>query len=201
MPWFLVDDQFHSHPKVIAARAEDPGAIGLWAIAGSWTAAYVTTTDGVIPHEILPTLYPDAVRLAAILVDKKLWKTVRGGHKFVPGVTHKMPTKDAVDKERKDAAERQRRSREARSSRRDRPVSDGVSPAAHTDALKPPTPSPAAMSCPRHHRPRPDCASCQRPPPHPSDRTVAQAIAESVPGTGGDTPIGRAAWNAIHEHA
>lgn len=45
MPTFEVDDQLHSHPKVDVAGLE---AMGLWVVAGSWCAAYLT--DGFVPR-------------------------------------------------------------------------------------------------------------------------------------------------------
>jgi hypothetical protein len=86
-----------------------------------------------VPDDVLPQFLPDPVRLAEALVTARLWKRVRGGYKFVPGVTHKIPLKQAVENERKLAAERQRRSREARSSRRDNGVSHGVSHSAQSN--------------------------------------------------------------------
>ena len=127
MPWFLVDDQFHSHPKTLAT---EPAALGLWAVAGSWSSAHLT--DGVVPDDVLPRLLPDAVKLAEALVGSGLWRRARGGYKFT-GVTEKIPTRKAVENERKAAAERQRRSREARSSRRDSGVTSSVSHSAQSN--------------------------------------------------------------------
>lgn len=44
MPWFKVDDHFHSHPKVVAAGN---AAIGLWVRCGSYSSAYLM--DGHVP--------------------------------------------------------------------------------------------------------------------------------------------------------
>lgn len=77
MPWFPVDDSFHSHPKRLATS---PAALGLWAVAGSWSSAYLT--DGRIPSHVLPLLFPDAEKLADELVDSGLWRRTRGGYIF-----------------------------------------------------------------------------------------------------------------------
>ena len=73
MPWFNVDDGFHSHPKAIAAG---PAAIGLWTIAGSWSAKHLT--NGFIPRQVLVTLTsdPNRARLAKRLVSVGLWEQV-----------------------------------------------------------------------------------------------------------------------------
>jgi hypothetical protein len=105
MPWFRVDDGFHSHPKVLATS---PAALGLWVVAGSWSSAHLT--DGVVPDDVLPRLVPDAVKLAEELVTTGLWKRRRGAYKFHDFLA-RNPSKEAVENERKKAAERQRRRR------------------------------------------------------------------------------------------
>ena len=45
MPWFKVDDTWHSHPK---ARRASLGAVGLWSMCGSYSMAY--KTDGWVPE-------------------------------------------------------------------------------------------------------------------------------------------------------
>jgi hypothetical protein len=77
MPWFKVDDTFHSHPKVLAAS---PAALGLWVVAGSWSGANLS--DGFIPDHVLPRLLPDSATLAQQLVAAGLWKRGRGGYRF-----------------------------------------------------------------------------------------------------------------------
>ena len=77
MPWFPVDDTFHSHPKRLATSA---AALGLWVVAGSWSNAHLT--DGRVPDHVLPLLLPDAVTLADELVQTGLWRRVRGAYVF-----------------------------------------------------------------------------------------------------------------------
>jgi hypothetical protein len=111
VPWFRLDDSFHSHPKVIAAGNE---AIGLYVRCGTYAAEHLT--DGFIPEHVV--LLYGSPALAESLVRTKLWRRTRGGWRM-PDYLDYNPAKEAVDKERKNAAERQRRSREARLSRRD----------------------------------------------------------------------------------
>jgi hypothetical protein len=77
VPWFPVDDTFHSHPKRLATSA---AALGLWVVAGSWSNAHLT--DGRVPDHVLPLLLPDAVTLAEELVQTGLWRRARGGYVF-----------------------------------------------------------------------------------------------------------------------
>ena len=63
MAWFKVDDRLHDHRKI---RAAGPTAMGVWLMAGSWSAANLT--DGFIPAAILPRWgrQRDATRLVQV---------------------------------------------------------------------------------------------------------------------------------------
>lgn len=67
MPFFRVDDQIHSHPKV---RRAGLAAMGLWALAGSYAMAY--KTDGFVPEWWVKS-YPQAYPQARRLVESGLW--------------------------------------------------------------------------------------------------------------------------------
>ncbi len=100
MTWFKVDDKLHSHPKVEQAGV---AAMGLWVIAGSWSADQLT--DGVVSVERISRLCGDrrqAHLLARSLVRAGLWVEVEGGFKFHEWHEH-QPTAEAVkaEKERK----------------------------------------------------------------------------------------------------
>lgn len=120
MPWFRVDDGFHSHPKVLATSL---AARGLWATAGSWSMHHLT--DGMVPDHVLASL-GGTPELAAELVAAGLWKRRKNGWLFHDW-EKKNPTKEAVEKDRADAAERQRRRRDKLLSRRDSDVTNAVS--------------------------------------------------------------------------
>lgn len=84
MPWFKVDDAFHSHPKAMSAGN---AALGLWVVAGSWSSANLT--DGFVPDYVLPRLVSSEANgeasasvLASRLVEANLWRQVRGGYRF-----------------------------------------------------------------------------------------------------------------------
>lgn len=68
MPWFKVDDKLHDHRK---ARAAGVAAMGLWALAGSWCADNLT--DGFVPDTICARWDRSYRKLAARLVDARLW--------------------------------------------------------------------------------------------------------------------------------
>lgn len=106
MPWFRVDDAFHSHPKVMATS---PAAIGLWTIAGSWAAAH--PDDGFVPAYVLPRLLPNWEELAEELIAKRLWMRAKGGFRFRDWTDH-QPSKEEVERDRKNARERQRKRRD-----------------------------------------------------------------------------------------
>lgn len=79
--WFRVDDKFHSHNKVRKVLADDPAALALWVVAGSWSSDNLE--DGFVPDHQLPWLIPTgADALAQKLVAARLWRRVRGGYQF-----------------------------------------------------------------------------------------------------------------------
>jgi hypothetical protein len=120
MPWFRLDDSFHSHPKVIAAGNE---AAGLYVRCGTYAAQHLT--DGLIPEDIA-VLYgacdtgsrrdpgtgkPET--LAETLVRTKLWRRARGGWRMRDYLDYN-PSREAVDNDRRLNAERQKRWRKGR---------------------------------------------------------------------------------------
>lgn len=105
MTRFKVDDQFHSHPKVMAT---DPDALGLWVVAGSWCCAGLT--DGFVPDYVLPRLLPGAVKLARKLVASGLWVRVDGGHQFHDWQEFNL----SAEQEKKRKADNARRQQEFR---------------------------------------------------------------------------------------
>lgn len=107
MPWFRLDDSFHSHPKVIAAGNE---AIGLYVRCGTHAAQHLT--DGFVARETV-ALYGGG-DLASKLVSARLWHRARGGWTIHDYLKYN-PSREQVERERKAAAERQRRYRSATS--------------------------------------------------------------------------------------
>src|SRR5258708_24848920 len=103
MPWFRLDDSFHSHPKVIAAGNE---AIGLYVRCGTHAAEHLT--DGFVGKDVV-LLYGSRA-LADALVRTGLWHRARNGWTIHDYLDYN-PSREDVERERKQAAERQRRRR------------------------------------------------------------------------------------------
>ena len=99
MPWFKVDDGFHGHPKVLDLSV---AAVGVWALAGSWCAKYLT--DGHVTHKALGRL-GGTLDHATELVDAGLWIESDGGYQFKDWEDY-QPLKDDVEAEREAARER-----------------------------------------------------------------------------------------------
>jgi hypothetical protein len=131
VPWFRLDDKFHSHPKVIQAGNE---ATGLFVRCGTYAAEHLT--DGYIPEHV--ALLYGSGELAETLVHAKLWRRTRGGYKM-PDYLDYNPSAQQVDKERALKAERQKRWLETRG-RRKRDASKDASGDGSKDGA--PTPSP-----------------------------------------------------------
>jgi hypothetical protein len=100
MPWFRLDESFHSHPKVQQAGN---AAVGLWTRCGTWSAQYLT--DGVIP----PDVYAHYGRTSEVerLVAAHLWVPTSGGM-LMPDYLDYNPSKADVVQRRKEDAERKR---------------------------------------------------------------------------------------------
>lgn len=77
MPYFPVDDRFHSNAKAAAASL---AALGLWALAGSWANDHLT--DGDIPRHMIALLSRGATELADELVSVGLWRRTKTGYRF-----------------------------------------------------------------------------------------------------------------------
>jgi hypothetical protein len=109
MVWFKVDDKLHSHNKIRKVLADDPAALALWTVAGSWSSDNLT--DGFVPDHQLPWLLPKgADELAQILVAARLWRRVRGGYQFHEwgadgDGTKRNPTRHEVEKDRRKKVE------------------------------------------------------------------------------------------------
>lgn len=114
MPWFVVDDSAHTHPKIIKAGN---AAVGLWMRCGSYAAQHLT--NGIVPAAIA-TMYGTAPQIAK-LIKLNLWHP--SGHQC-PGcaqpaegdyVMHDYlaynPTRKQVIDRREKAAEKKRRQR------------------------------------------------------------------------------------------
>lgn len=120
MPYFAVDDKLHSHPKAMRAGGD---AMGLWVLAGSWSNDQ--GTDGFVPDYAAARLDPQYEAKAARLVSAGLWTTAERGddrgwqfHQWAGDETSpkRNYTRAETEQKRREAAERQAKSRERRAS-------------------------------------------------------------------------------------
>lgn len=152
MPWFRVDDGFYSSRKVTQIpRSQRWSAIGLWTIAGTWSAKELT--DGFVPDYQLDELGGLAAD-AESLVRVGLWDAVDGGFQFANWGEY-QPTKKEVEESRKKEAERKRKWRESRDqSRGTKPGRDAGQSAEseHPDPTRPDPTRPGGLTpfCPLH---------------------------------------------------
>lgn len=91
MTWFKVDDSFHSNPKVLGAS---PGALGLWVVAGSWSAQNLT--EGFVPRHVLPRLIQRADKFATELERVGLWFRTENGFQFHDWTDYNPTREEAV---------------------------------------------------------------------------------------------------------
>lgn len=145
MTWFKVDDKAHSNSKFRKVLAEDPAALALWVVAGSWSSDNLT--DGFVPDHQLPWLIPaGSAELALTLVTARLWRRVKGGYQFHQWMTDgdgtkRNPSRVEVEAERRKKAEAGRKGGLASGktrSKREAPASAFASAPA-SGVLEPPT--------------------------------------------------------------
>lgn len=113
MVWFKVDDKHHDHKKTrralrgVPGKRRDAGAMGLWELAGSWSADNLT--DGFVPTDELFRWDDNWEALTARLVDAGFWEPAdhdgEPGYQFVNWDEH-QPMKVDVEAKRQAARER-----------------------------------------------------------------------------------------------
>jgi hypothetical protein len=110
MPWFKIDDGFtNSKPVLRLQRRVRSSAIGLWTLAGAWSAKELT--DGFIPEYVIEEL-ASTPAIAAHLVKCGLWEEAPDGWKF-KGWEKYQPTREQIMEAREREAERKRKYRES----------------------------------------------------------------------------------------
>ena len=195
MPWFPVDDSFHSHPKALATSL---AARGLWVTAGSWSSAH--PKDGVVPDHVLVSL-GGTPELAAELVAAGLWRRTRGGYVFHDWLQWgSKRTAEQIAELRAQRAEAGRKGGVASGNtrRRNRTNPEAtpkqtLDPNSHSQSPSPHPPEPAGSGGQPppggHHGQHKHCRACgtsprgQPPPPppgdaarHPSARPIGEAV-------------------------
>lgn len=139
---FYVDDRFHgSEPVSMIPGQHRLAAIGLWTLAGTWSAQFLK--DGHVPSYLVAN-YLGGEDAATWLVEVKLWRRTRSGYQFRDWAKWQK-TRAQVEAYR--AAERDRKSR-ARNARETKPadppeIPGAVPPGQVADSALPhPHPSP-----------------------------------------------------------
>lgn len=125
MVWFKVDDGFYTSRKVLSIpRTQRLAAVGLWTMAGNWSARELT--DGKVPDYVLAEIGATP-RLRQALIEARLWLDRGSAGVEFHSWSDYQPTREEVEAERAKAAERQRRWREKKHAETsDHTVSNGV---------------------------------------------------------------------------
>jgi hypothetical protein len=145
MVWWKVDDKLHCNTKIRNVLADEPAALALWTVAGSWSADELT--DGFIPDSQLPWLMPaGAEQLARKLCRARLWRRVSGGYQFHEWSedgdgTRRNPTRAEVEEDRRKKAEAGRKGGLTRAENRSKSQAPALALAlaGASDVLDPPT--------------------------------------------------------------
>lgn len=103
MTWFRVDDAFQRDPRVMSIpRPARGNAVGLYLLAGTWSAANLT--DGAVPA-YLPDELGVHPRYAASLVASGLWaEAAPGGWQFVEWAPNQKTREQVLAERAKRAA-------------------------------------------------------------------------------------------------
>jgi hypothetical protein len=109
MTWFKVDDGLPASRKVLSIpRSVRLSAIGLWTLAGAWSAG--EELDGHVPDYMVTEL-GGTPRLVEALIKSGLWVEVADGAQFSKWAEY-QPTRAELEAARQKEAERKRRWRE-----------------------------------------------------------------------------------------
>jgi len=132
-PWFRADDSLTTKVETTRIpRAIRPAVIGLWVLAGTWSAKELT--DGHVPAHMIDEL-AGTQEQARALVAAGYWRAVEDGFQFVEwGPT--QPLREAVLEARRKNAEKVKGWRD-----RNRPSNPVTNDDTNPDVTPPPVPS------------------------------------------------------------
>lgn len=152
MPWFKVDDGFaNSKPVLRIPRRYRAQAIGLWILAGTWSAKELT--DGFVPDYTLDD-FTSTPAMANQLVRAGLWEKAENGFQF-RGWSDYQPTKVQVLTRRAQEADRKSRAREAKRQRSEQHIVDNVRTVSQWDTMRSPHDVPPGVRSTRPDPTRP----------------------------------------------
>lgn len=151
MAWFKIDDGFYSSRKVLSIpRSVRLQAIGIWTLAGTWSAKELT--DGIVPGYVLEELGCTS-RIREALVESSLWLD-QDGTTLRPSLADAVPeasaslsaivfhdwnvyqpTRAQVEEYRASERERKAKARSVRSDKSRNPV--GIQVVSHAESVLP----------------------------------------------------------------
>lgn len=170
MTWFKIDDRMPDNAKI---RRAGTAAIGLWSLAGAWSAGNLT--DGFVPKSIAKR-WDSGGKLAKKLLDSGLWLEAESdgekGYQFHQWEEW-QPAKVDVLARRKAAAERVAKHR-ANKAARDEPVSNASRNALQDEYVTPPP------SRPDPTRKEEETSSSAEPPTSKDHRPDVDALCERL---------------------
>lgn len=153
MPWFVVDDNADSHPKMIAAGN---AALGLWLKAGAYASRHLT--DGIVPGVVARMYSNGSKTQVAKLVAAGLWhehghtcrhpkcKQPAAGDYAIHDYLVYNPSRAEVERKRERAAEKKRKQRAVQASEQPLPDPDETQHGDDGDQDDPPRPGRRDMS-------------------------------------------------------
>lgn len=100
MTWIRVDDHFADHPKVMALGSDRLQGLGLWQVAASYCARYLT--DGFVPTAHVHA--HASKKLVNRMVDVGLFDAVAGGYRLHDWLTYNPSRKQVEEAQAKKRA-------------------------------------------------------------------------------------------------
>jgi hypothetical protein len=143
--WVVLDDQFHSHPKILAVGL---AATGLYARALSYCGAHLT--DGFVPKEWVRSASMGRADLVGRLLSKGLFLEAEGGYQVKDYLLYNPPKTAVLEKRSEIAAKRAKAGRKGAQARWQtdstedgKAMANGMANAKQNDGPTPiPTPTP-----------------------------------------------------------
>lgn len=201
MAWFKVDDAFYRSGKVRKLGKDRVPAVGLWTLAGGWSADNLT--DGFVPWEVIDG-WDLRRNLSRKLIAVGLW--IETEHDGEAGISFHdwqdwQPTREQVVQRRKADAERRARWRDGKRHAETNTEPGAASPLTSQPASRRDTPSESQQESQQESRPGSALPGPAR--PDPTLKTSTAAPAEVSPDRARDSGGGRAealvdAWTGTH---
>lgn len=104
MAWFKCCDTLFSNHKVMQAWTSEPAAMGLWIIAGTWSASQ--ELDGFVPEHMVNLWASNGTELGLVLEDAGLWKrdAAQAGWRFHDFLDYNPSKEELAERRAKESA-------------------------------------------------------------------------------------------------